>query len=147
MQPGLSSAQLRQQTYGAWLQGQSVPDNSAMSSSSSSQVGDSTQSLSESEQTRLGLTCGAAIAPTEAALIRTLSSAFYLLPDIFGLADGGINSGGSVEAIAGTFDSIGGALGATSQLCLAPKFNLGARQFVQISRNTYNVVTPKVVSD
>lgn len=123
LQAGLASAQLRQQTYGAWLQGQSGAESSALSSSTSpggdSADGDWTQSLSSSEQSSLGLTFGAAIAHTEAALIRTLSSAFFLLPDIFGLADGGMNFGGSVEAIAGTFDSIGGALGATSQLTSA----------------------------
>jgi len=127
LQAGLAAAQLRRQTYGAWLQGQSGAESSALSTSSSSTStsgsdsagGDWTQSLSSSEQTSLGLTYGAAIAHTEAAVFRTLSSAFFLLPDIFGLADGGMNFGGSVEAIAGTFDSIGGALGATSQLTSA----------------------------
>ena len=117
LQAGLAAAQLRQQTYGAWLQGQTGPDGSAMAAQSGdSPDGDWTQSLSGGEEASLALTYIALIAHAEAGVMRAISSAFYLLPDIFGFADGGMNFGGSVEAIAGTFDSAGGVLTTTSQL-------------------------------
>ncbi|MEN3333738.1 MAG: hypothetical protein V7641_3103 [Blastocatellia bacterium] len=117
LQAALSAAQQRQQTYATWLQGPSGSSNGASAGQSSSSVSASwNESLSPAEDVSLITLAGATELHAAAALMRIIASPLYLLPDIFGLADGGMNFGGSVDAIAGMFDNVGSVLTITSQV-------------------------------
>jgi hypothetical protein len=122
LQAALSSAQQRKQTYASWLEGKpdsngnSTNGNSTSSQQNSSVTASWSESLSPAEETSLVLLGEARIMHGSAALMRVMASPLFLLPDIFGLADGGMSFGGSVEAVAGALDSVGGTLGITSQL-------------------------------
>ncbi|HVG20296.1 MAG TPA: LamG-like jellyroll fold domain-containing protein, partial [Blastocatellia bacterium] len=117
LEAGLAAARQRQQTYASWLEGKPTSnDNSASGQQNSSVTASWSESLSTAEETSLVLLDEARIMHGTAALMRVMASPLYLIPDIFGLADGGMSFGGSVEAVAGSLDSVGGTLGITSQL-------------------------------
>src|SRR5207237_6525600 len=83
LQAALSSAQQRQQTYAAWLQGTSGSSTGATSGqSSSSASGSWNESLSPAENVSLATLGGAAELHAVAALMRIIASPLYLLPDI-----------------------------------------------------------------
>ncbi len=103
LQAALAGAQDRQQTYQSWLHTASGDDSW-------------TDTLTLTENLSLGLLAVATEFHGGAALMRAIASPICLLPNIFGLADGGMNFGGSVEAVAGALDSTGATLGSTSQL-------------------------------
>jgi len=77
LQASLVNAQLEQQTYSNWI----------------------ANGWNQYETGHLSMLGKSAEAIGIATLMTLTSSAMYLLPDIFGLSDGGMNFGGSVEAI------------------------------------------------
>lgn len=114
LEASLSAAQLRVHTYNSWMSGGS--GNSTSGSSGGQPGGGWTTSLLPAEKTGLDLLAGAFEAHLVSADIRVVSSALYLLPNIFGLSDGGMEFGKSMEAVAGASDAVGGVLGIMSQL-------------------------------
>lgn len=115
---GLAAAQQRRQTYAAWLEGPTAGGGNANGSGSSNAAGSAgwTESLSTAEQASLVILSRAYVAHLAALEMRLLSSPVYLFPNIFGLADGGMEFGQSIEALAGVSDSLGVVLGLKSQL-------------------------------
>lgn len=96
LRQSLESARTRQTSYQGWA----------------------TERLSSGEESGLSLTQSAGALRISGTAIKGISVATYLLPNIFGLADGGMDFGDSTKATAEVLDSIAAILEWGGQLAL-----------------------------
>ncbi|WP_372365161.1 LamG-like jellyroll fold domain-containing protein [Candidatus Uabimicrobium sp. HlEnr_7] len=94
LQASLSNAQLQQQTYSQWLE----------------------EGLSTEEKGSLGSLEAAMEFMAASNVISYIASPLYMIPNIFGLADGGMNYGGTIEAVGRAFAGTANLLSTSSQL-------------------------------